>query len=265
MGQRSGRAAEALKTAARRHPRAAGPRACVGWPAVAAALVRRCRKAWIPALAGCGPVVVGGSMPRGLGQIARSTASGGWRRYCLALVACLAIALLPRRASGKARCCSLAQRRGPRCCSSPRRSASACAAGPRTGSTARSASWRRARSASAPAAHWSLIALLSLLSIGLALRGALRRRRLRRRRGRPRSRPRSCCSPPGRSCASCCGLPGRRRRLHAGAAAANGWRRKRSGACAASRAAAAAASPGTRCSWRWPAAPARRRWASPSR
>ena len=174
----------------------AGRRCCPG---------TRCRKASTPA-PGCRGLWSSedyASRPR---ADRSRTAVGGWRRCCwrsLRLPRGLACCRHRARAAG-ARCSCCAGGIGPRRCSSRRRSASACAAGPPDWLTPCSASSDGRQVGIGAGGALVLIALLSLLSIGLALRGALRRRRLRRRRGRPRSRRRSCCSPPGRSCASCC-------------------------------------------------------------
>ena len=252
--------------------RRADPRAPLAWSAVGLARGfaccpgTRCRTASIPAA---------GSPACGRRKTTRAGLCAGRRAWPMVAGAgrcwrspraSRLLAPLSRERRG-ARSCSRAAPAGSRC-SSPRRSRIGLRGWTRGLARRRSsASSTAGSSASAPAAP--LVAdraACSLLSIGLALRGAFGGDAFVAGSVGDGRRPRSCSSSPGRSCASWC------RRFQDGdgafapvAAARNGCRRQRSGACAASRAAAAAAWPGTRSSWRCAAAPARRRSASPSR
>ena len=194
-------------------------------------------------------VVVGGLRRRASASSSR-TASGGWRPV-------LAGARGLRRGRPAAR--SSASGAAPCCCW---RAASglvlfvAQALG--IGLRGWTADWLNAavrRTGGAPGRHrrGGALVLIALAVAAVDRAGAarrLRRRRLRRRRGRPRSRRRSCCSSPGRSCASCCRPSRTATAPSCRRCWSSGWRPRRSGACAASPAAAAAAWPGTRCSWR---------------
>ena len=107
----------------------------------------------------------------GLGQL---VAHGKW--WLAPVLVALAgvrrdLSAAARRANGAAPCCCW-RAASASSCSSPRRSASACAAGARTGSTPLFGELDGRQVGIGAGAALVLIALLSLLSIGLALRGA---------------------------------------------------------------------------------------------